>query len=109
MFKFLTQLLDSNQKQLDKLLPLVDQVNDLESKFKKLSDSNLKAKTAEFKLRLSRQETLDDLLPEAFAAVREASRRHLHLRHFDVQLMAGIVFHQGRIAEQKTGEGKRSE
>jgi len=71
-----------------------------------LSDEQLKAKTPEFKRRLSQGETLDDLLPEAFAVVREASRRVLGMRHFRVQLIGGVVLHQGRIAEMKTGEGK---
>ncbi|MBI2009702.1 MAG: preprotein translocase subunit SecA [Candidatus Chisholmbacteria bacterium] len=106
VFNWLSKLLDSNQKQVDKLTPLVQSINELEGSYKKLSDKDLKAKTAEFKHRLEREESLDDILPEAFAAVREASRRHLNLRHFDVQLMAGIVFHQGKVAEQKTGEGK---
>jgi preprotein translocase subunit SecA len=102
----LGRLLDSNQRELKKLEPLVTSINDLEKEYKELSDENLKAKTAEFKLRIERGETLNDLLSEAFAAVREASRRTIGLRHFDVQLMAGIAFHQGKIAEQKTGEGK---
>ncbi|MBI4034926.1 MAG: preprotein translocase subunit SecA [Candidatus Chisholmbacteria bacterium] len=106
MFKFLSKLLDSNEKQLRDLEPMVAEINEEEKKFKRLSDESLKNKTAEFKLRLGRGESWDDILPEAFAAVREASRRNVGLRHFDVQLMAGIVFHQGRIAEQKTGEGK---
>lgn len=105
-FKFLDKFLDSNEKQLAQLRPAVAEINELEGKFKKLTDEKLGGKTGEFKLRLRREEGLDELLPEAFAAVREASRRSLGLRHFDVQLMAGMVFHQGRIAEQKTGEGK---
>ena len=106
VLKWLGNLLDSNEKQVKKLQPLVDEVNELEKSYKKLKDNDLAAKTKEFKLRLERSESLDDLLPEAFAAVREASRRTTGLRHFDVQLMAGIVFHQGKVAEQKTGEGK---
>jgi preprotein translocase subunit SecA len=102
----LGRLLDSNQRELKKLEPIVASINDLEKEYKKLSDEDLKAKTAEFKLRIERGETLNDLLSEAFAAAREASRRTVGLRHFDVQLMAGIVFHQGKNAEQKTGEGK---
>ena len=78
----------------------------LEPDFQALSDEQLKAKTVEFKERLSKGETLDDLLPEAFAAVREASVRTLEMRHFDVQLIGGIVLHRGKIAEMKTGEGK---
>ncbi len=103
---WLGKLLDSNEKQIQKLQPLVDEINQLESKISRLKDADLAAKTAEFKSRLAHNETLDDLLPEAFACVREASHRTIGLRHFDVQLMAGIVFHQGKIAEQKTGEGK---
>ena len=104
--KFLEKLLDSNQRELKKLEPIVASINSLEKDYKSLSDEDLKAKTVEFKLRLERSETLDDILPEAFAAVREASQRTIGQRHFDVQLMAGIIFHQGKIAEQKTGEGK---
>ncbi|MBI2327716.1 preprotein translocase subunit SecA [Candidatus Curtissbacteria bacterium] len=106
MLGFLTKFLDSNEKQVARLGPQVEAVNNLEKKFQKLTDEKLKAKTAEFKLRQKRGETLDDLLPEAYAAVREAARRSLGQRHFDVQILAGIVLHQGKIAEQKTGEGK---
>ena len=88
------------------LRPAVAEINGLEKKWLKLTDEKLKQKTAEFKERLAKGKTLDDILPEAFAGVREAARRSLGLRHFDVQLMAGVAFHQGRIAEQKTGEGK---
>jgi preprotein translocase subunit SecA len=95
-----------NERELKKLAPLVDQINQLEPEFKALSDDQFPAKTAEFKERLSRGETLDDILPEAFAAVREISVRTLGMRHFDVQLIGGIVLHQGKIAEMKTGEGK---
>ena len=98
--------MDSNEKQIKKLEPQVEAVNSLEKNFQKLSDEKLLAKTAEFKLRHERGESLDDLLPEAYAAVREASKRTLGQRHFDVQVLAGIVLHQGKIAEQKTGEGK---
>ncbi|OQX64749.1 MAG: preprotein translocase subunit SecA [Desulfococcus sp. 4484_242] len=91
---------------LKKLTPIVDRINQLEPTFQALSDEELSAKTTEFKERLSRGETLDDILPEAFAAVREASVRTLEMRHFDVQLIGGIVLHQGKIAEMKTGEGK---
>ena len=106
MLQILTKLFDTNAKELKKLWPIVAQINTYESEFKKLKKSDFKAKTAEFKLRLEKGETLDDLLPEAFALVREASTRTLDLRHYDVQLIAGIAFHQGKIAEQKTGEGK---
>jgi preprotein translocase subunit SecA len=163
MLKWLGSLRDSNEREINKLRPLVEQINGLEEEYQKLSDDELKAKTAEFKKRVTdttdaeirelqtvRQElkeqqgcalaemtgpekealsercrdlqdkitnldkalhkaenrVLDDLLPEAFAAVREAARRRLGQRHFDVQLMGGIVLHQGKIAEMKTGEGK---
>ncbi len=106
MLGFIGKFLDSNEKQVDKLKPIVEKINSFENKLEKLSDEKLKAKTAEFKLRLSRGETLDNLLPEAFAAVREAGKRTLNLRHYDVQLLAGVVLHQGKIAEQRTGEGK---
>jgi len=95
-----------NERELKRLKPLVSAINELEPVMGKLSNAELKAKTAEFRQRLDRGETLDDLLPEAFAVVREASRRTLGQRHFDVQLMGGIVLHQGKIAEMKTGEGK---
>jgi preprotein translocase subunit SecA len=85
---------------------IVDEINSCESELQALPDSKLQNKTVEFKNRLDQGETLDDLLPEAFAVVREVSRRVLNMRHFDVQLMGGIVLHQGRIAEMKTGEGK---
>ncbi|HHY70393.1 MAG TPA: DEAD/DEAH box helicase, partial [Thermoanaerobacterales bacterium] len=97
---------DSNEKEVRKLQKTVDLVNALEASMEKLSDPELRSKTDEFKERLSRGETLDDILPEAFAAVREASKRTLNMRPFDVQIMGGIVLHQGRIAEMKTGEGK---
>ena len=106
MFKFLTKLFDENTKTIKRYQVIVEKINALESAFKKLSDPKLTAKTAEFKKRLGGGETLDALLPEAFAVVREASRRTLGLRHYDVQLMAGIAFHEGKVAEQKTGEGK---
>ncbi|MBM4433080.1 MAG: preprotein translocase subunit SecA, partial [Chloroflexi bacterium] len=106
MFKWLGGLVDSNEKELKKLQPIVDKINELEPEFQKLSDAELGAKTDEFKARLKNGSSLNDLLPEAFAAVREAARRTIGQRHFDVQLMGGIVLHQGRIAEMKTGEGK---
>ncbi len=106
MPNWLTSLFDSNKKEIKRLKPVVDKVNSLEPSYQQLSDAALKDKTAEFKQRLQGGETLDDLLPEAFAAVREASRRTIGLRHFDVQLMGGMVLHEGKIAEMKTGEGK---
>src|SRR5690606_21643894 len=85
---------------------IVDVIEGLEPSMQALTDEQLRAKTFEFKERLARGETLDDLLPEAFAVVREASRRVLGMRHYRVQLIGGVVLHQGRIAEMKTGEGK---
>ncbi|MBR3720964.1 MAG: preprotein translocase subunit SecA [Clostridia bacterium] len=95
-----------SEKEVKRVMPLVDQINGLEESMSKLSDGELRNKTTEFKERLAKGETLDDLLPEAFAVVREASKRVLGMRHFDVQLIGGIILHQGRIAEMKTGEGK---
>jgi preprotein translocase subunit SecA len=95
-----------NERELKKVRPLVARINDLESGITPLSDADLKARTAQFRERVSRGESLDDLLPEAFATVREAGRRVLNMRHFDVQLIGGMVLHGGRIAEMKTGEGK---
>jgi len=106
MFKWLGGLFDSNEKQLKLLEPALERINELESEFEKLSDRELRSKTDEFKARLLAGSSLDDLLPEAFAAVREAAKRTIGQRHFDVQLMGGIVLHQGKIAEMKTGEGK---
>lgn len=95
-----------SQRELKKITPIVNQINALEDEYKKLSDAELKGKTQIFKDRLKAGETLDDILPEAFATVREASSRVLGMRHFDCQLIGGIILHQGRIAEMKTGEGK---
>ncbi len=95
-----------NTRMLSRLWPIVHQVNALEAEFEKLSDEALKGKTEEFRKRLAGGETLDQLLPEAFAAVREASKRTTKMRHFDVQILGGIVLHQGKIAEMSTGEGK---
>lgn len=106
MFKILGSLLDSNEREVNKLKPIVELVNSFEPEIKKLSDVKLKAKTEEFKKRLDKGETLDQLLPEAFATVREAARRSIGQRHFDVQIMGGTVLHQGKIAEMRTGEGK---
>jgi len=97
---------NANDRYINSLQPTIDQINSLEPALKELSDADLKAKTSEFKKRLADGETLDDLLPEAFAAVREASRRTLGQRHYDVQLIGGIVLHQGKIAQMRTGEGK---
>ena len=107
VFNFLTKVFGSkNERELKLIQPLVEKINALEPEVQKLQDEQLKGRTVEFKQRLDRGETLDDLLPEAFATVREASMRTLNMRHFDVQLIGGIVLHQGRIAEMKTGEGK---
>jgi preprotein translocase subunit SecA len=95
-----------NERLIKRLYKDVEAINDLEPEFQKLSDAELKAKTEEFRQRHADGESLDDLLPEAFAAVREASVRTLGMRHFDVQLIGGMVLHQGKIAEMKTGEGK---
>ncbi|MFQ5930177.1 MAG: preprotein translocase subunit SecA [Acidobacteriota bacterium] len=95
-----------NERDLKRIQPLVDQMNELEKEISKLSDTDLKSKTPEFKSRLKNGESLDDILPEAFAVVREAGRRTISMRHFDVQLIGGVVLHRGKIAEMKTGEGK---
>ena len=96
----------SNEKAIKAVSSIVTKINGYEDQIKKLSDQSLANKTAEFKNRIKNGETLDQLLPEAFAVVREASKRTLKQRHFDVQLVGGIVLHQGKIAEMKTGEGK---
>ena len=95
-----------SEKEVKRIRPIVDKINGLEEEISKLTDIELKGKTEEFKNRYANGESLDDLLPEAFAVVREASKRVLGMRHFDVQLIGGVVLHQGRIAEMKTGEGK---
>ncbi len=106
-FDWLTKIFGSqNERELKKLWPVVDRINSLEPSLKALGDEDLKALTFAFKERIEKGETLDDLLPEAFAAVREASVRALNMRHFDAQLIGGMVLHQGKIAEMKTGEGK---
>ena len=97
---------DPNEKELKQIKVIVDKINSLEKSMESLSSANLAAKTGEFKVRLQKGETLDDLLPEAFAVVREASRRVTGMRHFDVQMIGGIVLHRGKIAEMRTGEGK---
>ena len=97
---------DANKKYLKKLQPIVEKINQHESEFEGFSDEKLKEKTIEFKERLNGKESLEDVLPEAFALVREAAKRTLEQRHFDAQLIGGIVLHQGKIAEMKTGEGK---
>ncbi len=95
-----------SEKEVKRIRPLVEKINGLEDEISKLSDSELRGKTEYFKKQLAEGKTLDDILPESFAVVREASKRVLGMRHFDVQLIGGIILHQGRIAEMKTGEGK---
>ncbi len=95
-----------SEKEVKRVQPIIDKINGLEDEISKLSDEELRAKTDEFRTQLKEGKTLDDILPEAFTVVREASKRVLGMRHFDVQLIGGIVLHQGRIAEMKTGEGK---
>ncbi len=95
-----------NEREIKSYLPLVEKINSLEDGISHLTDSALRGKTDEFRKRLEAGDTLDDLLPEAFAVAREASKRTLGMRHFDVQLIGGIVLHKGKIAEMKTGEGK---
>src|SRR5215475_3350937 len=95
-----------NEREVKAMLPIVDSITTLEPAMRQLSDIDLAAKTIEFKEKLAQGATLDDLLVEAFAVVREAGRRVLNMRHFDVQLIGGIELHHGKIAEMKTGEGK---
>ena len=107
MFGFIQKLLgNKNAKEIKRIRLIVDEINELEPSMLALSDASLKAKTEEFKARLAEGETLDDILPEAFAVVREASKRVLGMRHFDVQMIGGVVLHRGNIAEMRTGEGK---
>jgi preprotein translocase subunit SecA len=103
---FFTKLFGSNQREIGKLQPMVEKINSFEPSVQKLSDEELKNKTQEFRERLKKGENLDEILPEAFAVVREAAKRVINERHFDVQLLGGIVLHSGKIAEMKTGEGK---
>ena len=107
MFSFIKKLFgDDNEKEIKRMSRYVEQINTFEPDLQRMSDGSLAAKTGEFKRRLEQGESIDDLLPEAFAVVREASRRVLGMRHFDVQLLGGIALHEGRIAEMRTGEGK---
>ncbi|NLY75478.1 MAG: preprotein translocase subunit SecA [Firmicutes bacterium] len=106
MLKMLAEMWDTNLREIKRLRKKVEEINLLEPKFETLSDSELRAMTDEFKRRLAEGVSLDDILPEAFAVVREAAKRTLKQRHFDVQLMGGIALHEGKIAEMKTGEGK---
>ena len=95
-----------SQHEVKRIIPIVDKIEALAPEFEKLTDDELKAKTPEFKARLEKGETLDDLLPEAYATVREAATRVLGMRHYRVQLIGGVILHQGRITEMRTGEGK---
>jgi preprotein translocase subunit SecA len=104
--KFMMNLLDDNEKEVKRLRKKVDDINAWEERYKKLQDEDFPAKTAEFKQRLESGEKIDDLIPEAFSLIREASLRTLGMRHFDVQLIGGMALHEGKIAEMKTGEGK---
>ncbi|PQP35320.1 preprotein translocase subunit SecA [Desulfobacteraceae bacterium SEEP-SAG9] len=107
ILNFLTKIFGSkNERELKKLQPIVEKINTLEPELQAMSDGQLKARTSQFKERLKKGESMEDVLPETFATVREASVRTLNMRHFDVQLVGGIVLHQGKIAEMKTGEGK---
>ncbi|MGZ5043109.1 MAG: preprotein translocase subunit SecA, partial [Usitatibacter sp.] len=96
----------SHEREIKRLRPRVERINALEAKWEKLTDAELRGKTAEFKQKLENGATLDDILEESFATVREASKRILGMRHYDVQLIGGMVLHRGAIAEMKTGEGK---
>ena len=95
-----------SQRELKRILPIVDSIEALRPQMMELTDEQMKARTEEFKERLSNGETLDDILPEAYALVREGARRVLKTEHYRVQLIGGVIMHQGRIAEMKTGEGK---
>lgn len=106
MLGLFKKIFDSSKREITRLMTVVERINSLEPEMETLSDAELRAKTDEFKQRLNAGESLDELLPEAFAVVREAGKRTIGQRHYDVQLMGGIVLHQGRIAEMKTGEGK---
>ena len=107
MLGFIQKLLgNKNAKEIKRIRSIVEEINGLEPELLSLSDTSLRAKTEEFKARLANGETLDDILPEAFAVVREASKRVLGMRHFDVQMIGGVVLHRGNIAEMRTGEGK---
>src|SRR5215469_18888402 len=97
---------DPNERELKRIRPIVARINDLEEQIKALSDDDLRGMTTEFKQELENGAELDDILPEAFATVREASRRVLGLRHYDEQLSGGVVLHEGKVAEMRTGEGK---
>ena len=97
---------DNSEKAAERILPIVNKINSLEDSIRLLSDTQLKEKTQEFKHRVNLGESLDDLLPEAFSVVRETAHRKIGQRHYDVQIIGGVVLHRGQIAEMKTGEGK---
>ncbi|MDE2589856.1 MAG: preprotein translocase subunit SecA, partial [Patescibacteria group bacterium] len=105
-FGFLSKLFDSNEKEVQKIAPLLAEINALDGKMKKLKEVDFAKKTNEFRKRIAEGESLDIILPEAFALVREAATRTIGQRHYDVQLIAATVLAHGKIAEQKTGEGK---
>ena len=110
MFGFLKRFLgDNNDKEIKRLQKTVDKINALEPQFQNYTDDKLTASTEIFRERLQAGETMENILPEAFAVCREASRRVLGMRHFDVQLMGGMCLHEGKISEMKTGEGKTSQ
>ena len=107
MFKFLKKIVgDSNDRAIKQIMPIADEIESIKDEYQALSDEQLREKTAEFRARLADGETLDDILPDAFATVREAARRQIGQFHYKVQLIGGIVLHEGKIAEMKTGEGK---
>ena len=107
MFNFIKKIVgDSNDRVVKQIVPLADEIESIKDEYAALSDEQLREKTAEFRARLADGETLDDILPDAFATVREAARRQIGQFHYKVQLIGGIVLHQGKIAEMKTGEGK---
>src|SRR3989304_6904337 len=106
MLGIFSKFLDVNRREVEKLERIVETINSFDSKIKKLKDKDFPKKTQEFKERLAKGETLEDILPEAFAVAREASDRAIGLRHFDVQMMAAAALFEGKVVEQKTGEGK---
>jgi preprotein translocase subunit SecA len=107
LLNVLTKVFGSkNERELKRLQPLVERINAFEPEIQAMSDDQLRSQTPKLKARIKQEESLVDILPEAFATVREASKRTLNMRHFDVQLIGGIVLHEGKIAEMKTGEGK---
>src|SRR4051794_25678009 len=107
MFKLFKKIVgDSNDRAVKQIMPIADEIESIKDEYRVLSDQQLREKTAEFRARLAEGETLDDILPDAFATVREAARRQIGQFHYKVQLIGGIVLHQGKIAEMKTGEGK---